>query len=179
MGEIWSPVVWLAVVVSLVYLLLNIIARSIHSPHRTIYARILDSLCELPHYLKIGPWSKPYTIHTAISYAMRSSGLKDVGGSDKLTFIERYSLTHVLGLERSKASFSPAGIIVAHYQLSSRMYQRIKFFDYLKKHPSIEKNELKPPIFVIGFPRTGTTFLHELLGLHPEVRMHYSWEVSF
>jgi hypothetical protein len=51
--------------------------------------------------------------------------------------------------------------------------------DYFKKHPNIlkiESNSIKSPIFIIGFPRTGTTFLHELLGLHPKVRMHYSWQ---
>jgi hypothetical protein len=51
--------------------------------------------------------------------------------------------------------------------------------DYFKKHPDISKiesNSIKSPIFIIGFPRTGTTFLHELLGLHPKVRMHYSWQ---
>ena len=31
-------------------------------------------------------------------------------------------------------------------------------------HPSTSLNPL------------GTTFLHELLGLHPKVRMHYTWE---
>ena len=35
---------------------------------------------------------------------------------------------------------------------------------------------VKKPLFVIGFPRTGTTFLHEMLGLHPLLRMHYLWE---
>ena len=35
---------------------------------------------------------------------------------------------------------------------------------------------VRSPIFVIGFPRTGTTFLHEMLGLHPAVRMHYTHE---
>jgi hypothetical protein len=40
----------------------------------------------------------------------------------------------------------------------------------------MESNSIKSPIFIIGFPRTGTTFLHELLGLHPKVRMHYSWQ---
>lgn len=46
----------------------------------------------------------------------------------------------------------------------------------MKKHPKVEKITVKNPVFVIGFPRTGTTFLHEILGLHPDVRMHYTWE---
>jgi hypothetical protein len=47
----------------------------------------------------------------------------------------------------------------------------------MKAHPSVAKQPLlNAPVFIIGFPRTGTTFLHELLGLHPDVRMHYTWE---
>ena len=53
---------------------------------------------------------------------------------------------------------------------------RLELVDYLKKHPKVEKIAVKNPVFVIGFPRTGTTFLHEILGLHPDVRMHYTWE---
>ena len=36
--------------------------------------------------------------------------------------------------------------------------------------------KIRPPIFVIGFPRTGTTFLFELLGLHESVQVHKTWE---
>ncbi len=46
----------------------------------------------------------------------------------------------------------------------------------MKKHPAIKDIKVNSPVFVIGFPRTGTTFLHELLGLHEAVRMHYTWE---
>ena len=36
--------------------------------------------------------------------------------------------------------------------------------------------KVKAPVFVIGFTRTGTTFLHELLSLHKSVRSHHTWE---
>ena len=39
--------------------------------------------------------------------------------------------------------------------------------------------KLRGPVFVVGFTRTGTTFLHELLGLHPAVRSHRSWEQMY
>jgi hypothetical protein len=49
--------------------------------------------------------------------------------------------------------------------------------DYLKKHPKVNNIEFNDaPVFVIGFPRTGTTVLHELLGLHQDVKMHYTYE---
>jgi len=58
------------------------------------------------------------------------------------------------------------------------METRLRFVDFITRHPQVEQTSLggSEPIFVIGFPRTGTTFLHELLGLHPRVRMHYTWE---
>ncbi|KAJ1442334.1 P-loop containing nucleoside triphosphate hydrolase protein [Ochromonadaceae sp. CCMP2298] len=56
------------------------------------------------------------------------------------------------------------------------MRVRLELFDYLKRHPAVQATDLKNPIFVVGFTRTGTTFLHEMLGLHEGVRMHHTWE---
>ena len=56
------------------------------------------------------------------------------------------------------------------------MEVRLKLVEYLKNHPAVTQIKLKDPVFVIGFPRTGTTFLHELLALYPNFRSHYSWE---
>jgi hypothetical protein len=49
----------------------------------------------------------------------------------------------------------------------------------LKKLPAgtLEK-PLLPPVFVIGLPRTGTTFLHRLLALDPHVRCPLTYEVG-
>jgi hypothetical protein len=107
---------------------------------------------------------------------MKNTGLTDLGGNDKTTFIERYNTTIVKGQELCKSKFSPGGVIIVKQTMARRMGERLRMMDYLKRHPSIEKISLRQPIFVIGFPRTGTTFLHELLGLHHDVRMHYTWE---
>jgi hypothetical protein len=57
------------------------------------------------------------------------------------------------------------------------MEVRLSMVDYIKQHPKVKDVKFdQSPIYVIGFPRTGTTFLHELLGLHPVVRQHYTWE---
>ncbi len=53
---------------------------------------------------------------------------------------------------------------------------RLKMVDYIKKHSMIKSIPIKNPIFVVGFPRTGTTFLHEILGLHPQVKSHTTWQ---
>ena len=51
-----------------------------------------------------------------------------------------------------------------------------RFVQYLRRHPGVLQMKVRGPVFVVGFTRTGTTFLHELLGLHPAVRSHVTWE---
>lgn len=42
--------------------------------------------------------------------------------------------------------------------------------------PAILETELPPPVFIVGWPRTGTTFLHQLLALDPASRTIPYWE---
>ena len=116
---------------------------------------------------------KPNDIHFAVQEAIRRTGLRDMGNSSE--FIQRYDVARKLGFARSKSQLTPFGYYILQETLTRRMVTKLSLFDYLKKHPSIADVPIKNPIFVIGFPRTGTTFLHELLGLHPKVQMHHSW----
>ena len=138
----------------------------------------LEAVFHIPKHLKLGYFSrKSNDILVAIELAMKSTKLTDMGGSDGgKAMVKRYQMVRAIGVEKSGARYTPLGYIIALEVLRKRMETRLKFVDYLKRNPMIEKIPMKSPIFVIGFPRTGTTFLHELLGLHPQVRMHYSWE---
>ena len=141
-------------------------------PWRTCF---LDVLAEIPYAIGRGPWQRN-DIDAAIKSAKRVTGLSDLGGDGGVGMLLRYQTARRVGLEKSKAKYSPAGFAVVFGTIHRRIVTRLRFVDFLKKHPSVEKVIMRPPVFVIGFPRTGTTFLHELLGLHPGVRMHYSWE---
>lgn len=99
-------------------------------------------------------------------------------GGDEKEFIRRYQPLLSQGIEASKAQLSPTGQMVVASTTQKRIETRLLLVNYLKKHPEIHKIEVRRPVFVVGFTRTGTTFLHELLGLHPEVCMHYTWEQS-
>jgi hypothetical protein len=158
-------------------LVVRIFMRKRSSPNKPLFMCFLDASCEIFSLLKVGPWGKPNDIHHAMEVAVKETGLTDFGiekyGSD---FIRFYEVLRKTGLEKSKARYSPMGYYIAGSSLKRRMASRLKMIDYLKKHPQVEKIQLKSPIFVVGFTRTGTTFLHEMLGLHEKVRMHYSWE---
>src|SRR6266446_7154359 len=44
-------------------------------------------------------------------------------------------------------------------------------------HPAITQHHIRAPLFVVGLPRTGTTFLHTLLSADPANRAPLTWEV--
>ncbi|MGB0916909.1 MAG: sulfotransferase family protein [Flavobacteriales bacterium] len=55
---------------------------------------------------------------------------------------------------------------------------RLRLIDHLKANPQIRKNEIKRPIFIVGFPRTGTTLLQNLLHLSDDYRALPFWEIT-
>jgi hypothetical protein len=44
-------------------------------------------------------------------------------------------------------------------------------------HPEIADAGIHQPVFITGMTRTGTTFMHNLLGAHPELRAPALWEL--
>lgn len=45
--------------------------------------------------------------------------------------------------------------------------------------PAYRKTEIRKPVFIIGHPRSGTTFLHRLLTNGGEFSVFKSWEISY
>lgn len=136
----------------------------------------LDSVLEFLWYFKVGPFSKSNDILYALVTAMQSTGLTDLGASEQIDMVQKYSIVREVGLKKSQIRYSPLGYVVVQSILTRRMESRLQLVDYLKRHPVVETVKIKDPVFVIGFPRTGTTFLHELLDLHENGRSHFSWE---
>jgi hypothetical protein len=48
-----------------------------------------------------------------------------------------------------------------------------------RSRPDIATQDLGAPVFVIGFLRTGSTLVHNLLGLHPDVHSPRLWELAY
>lgn len=164
-----------AVIAFAVFVYFDATSRKKVSPSTTLLRCVLDSLCVIPKALKVGPWAKPFTFATAISQAKEITKLNDMGPHEA-SICARYDVALKIGLAKSKMKISPLGDYFLLRTNRLRMETRLKLIEYAKQHPELKSIEIKNPVFVIGFPRTGTTFLHELLGLHPDVRMHYTWE---
>ena len=79
---------------------------------------------------------------------------------------------------RPLSQMSPMGALLLQRTLWKRVDSRLRLVDYIKRHPSVAEVDVGSPTFVVGFTRTGTTMLHELLGLHPDVRSRVESRIS-
>ena len=69
------------------------------------------------------------------------------------------------------------GVRVMRDLMVLRLSTRLKWTDWIAKHPEINTSELpQPPIFIVGTPRSGTTLLYNLMSHHPDVRCPVFWE---
>ncbi len=156
-------------IVVIAFFVLRFIWRKLKSPSRTTMMVFLDTIFEIPAALKIGPWSSHPNIYPGKLEAER------FGDSGKRV-VNIYELTRRVSFAKSQCRFSPGGHIFVRNMYDLRLDEKTKFFSYLDRHPAVLQVKIKAPVFVIGFTRTGTTFLHEMLGLHEDVRSHYTWE---
>ena len=131
---------------------------------RPALARVLNTILAVPQTLQISYWGVPNDIHTAIKMAKKETGLSDFGFGGERFMVESYDLVRRIGLHRSGAEYTSLGHYFVVQALSNRVRDRLEMVEYVRRHPQIQTIKLDSPVFVIGFPRTGTTFLHELLG---------------
>eukprot|EP00941_MAST-03F_sp_MAST-3F-sp1_P002753 g2753.t1 len=64
-------------------------------------------------------------------------------------------------------------------QAVAAVSRRLQVFDWIDRYPEILEVSLPPIIMIVGFPRTGTTVLHNLLSLHPQGRPMLRWELMY
>lgn len=71
---------------------------------------------------------------------------------------------------------------VAHVYVRQSMLRalvnRLRIEDYIKRHPEVLEIEIERPMFVLGFPRTGTTLLQNVLSLDSDARALRMWELT-
>jgi hypothetical protein len=103
--------------------------------------------------------------------AMEETQLSDFGDeSFKMPF--RVLLKSLV----DEADMHAMGRLMMFRTLVRLLSNRLKIHDDLKRHPEILDVPIRRPLFILGFPRTGTTFLHKLLACDPNARSMSLWE---
>ena len=107
-----------------------------------------------------------------IETAKRRTGLHDFGDGDF-----REPLARLLESCWRDARLNVIGNIALRSDVLRILRNRLLLQRDRRLHPEIAHHEIRSPLFVLGLPRTGTTFLHTLLSSDPQNRAPLTWEV--
>jgi len=109
--------------------------------------------------------------------AVRNPAIKRTGLED---FGEQYhqeGLSRVLESAVEDANLHFIGRLIIQNAVKINLMKRLWLTEAVKHHTEIFQRPLRPPIIVIGLPRTGTTFLHRMLAADPANRAVPMWEL--
>jgi len=105
--------------------------------------------------------------------AKRKTGLSDTGDD---RFLE--PMTKVLEQVADHERYTPLARGFIHGICVRAVVHRLKIEQFLKEHRETLDIPIERPIFVLGFPRTGTTVLQNLLEQPPQRRALQFWETT-
>jgi len=107
--------------------------------------------------------------------ARRRTGLGDFGDPP----VEPALSVLVSSLER-EADLHPLGRFLMRSHLRSILETRLRLAAaWAGRLEALEASPIQRPVFITGMPRSGSTFLHELLAEDPDNRAPRVWEVMF
>ncbi len=112
---------------------------------------------------------KPESLKAA---AERETGLSDWGSDD---FWPGYDvLFRALDADDTQTLI---GRLSLRMEGLRRLKNKLLLEQALKLHPEILDQPIRRPLFIVGFPRTGTTMLHRLLCQDPRVQVPEYWKL--
>ena len=116
----------------------------------------------------------PLDEDSLLSHAMANTGLSDFGDDNW-----RPHFRMLLKLIEEEAKLNFFGRLWTRSDFLTYLEARLRIVDAYKQHPEIEDEVVKEPIFIVGFGRSGTTILHEVLSHDPQFRSVQRWEELF
>ena len=117
----------------------------------------------------------PFDAQDLYDKARRMTGLEDFGAPP----VERALSVLADSLER-EANLSPLGRFLLRTHLLDLLKTRLRLEEvWRSRSRDAASSPIVRPIFITGMPRSGSTFLHELLAADPALRAPRIWEVMF
>jgi len=132
--------------------------------------RAVDAACHLFDRLGLGLGS--LDVDSILATAQRRVGLDDWGDDAFLTPMRR------VAAHAERAGFSHLARVVVRQILVTAVTNRLRIEDWMRRHPEAADFPVKRPVFILGFPRTGTTLLQNLLSLDDGARALRFWEIQ-
>ncbi len=138
----------------------------------TIRAGLLSGLDRIADAL--GLFSAPSRPEDLTRLACRRSGLDDFGD---WSFEE--PLAVLLRAYEQEANLGTFGRVGVRWDMVRFLSNLLRLRDEEKKAPGIRDEPIDRPIFILGLPRSGTTFLHNLMASDPANRVPRCWETIY
>ena len=88
----------------------------------------------------------------------------------------RENLELLIASINAEAGLRPEVIPGVRRQLAQPLRNRLQVSDWVRRYPEIRDGVIEAPIFVIGMPRSGTTYFQYLFDSEPSMRMLRYWE---
>jgi hypothetical protein len=106
-----------------------------------------------------------------------------LAGARKATGLEDWGGEHFLEPLRVMLDDVESSSLTTLARISTRdiglhcLGNRLRLTEYFKQHPHVAAQKIDRPVFILGFPRTGTTVLQNLLSLKEGRRALPFWEI--
>jgi hypothetical protein len=148
------------------------VARRLTVEHTTYPPLIRAANTAITCAGKLGLYTPDVTLEGMVEKAKRLAGWDDVWETPGAWEGMRHVIDNVDAL-----GFTPFSRQIMHETFVKGLTNRALLRKHLASNPHILQIPVERPIFVLGFPRTGTTTLQNLLALHPERRGLPFWQL--
>jgi sulfotransferase family protein len=115
----------------------------------------------------------PLEVEALILRAREASGLDDFGDFDGDW---RDRLERLIQAIEATGQLHVVGRLMTRQELLRGLLARLWLTERRKRHPAIARETIAEPIVIAGPARSGTSILHELLGLDPAARCPLAYE---
>jgi hypothetical protein len=88
----------------------------------------------------------------------------------------REPMERLLDAVNRESRFSAVGTVAFREMILKALTNRLQVEDWYHRHPEIDDEEIVAPVFGVGLPRTGSSFLSSLMALDPGTRSLRTWE---
>lgn len=119
-------------------------------------------------------WLLPLDSTKLCSAALRRTGLQDFGEPPL-----EPALSVLVGSLESEANLGPVGRFLMWSHLRDLLETRLRLVEAWKRDARRNAERIEKPVFIVGMPRSGSTFQHELLAEIPVHRAPRVWEVMY
>ncbi|MDD3799021.1 MAG: sulfotransferase, partial [Novosphingobium sp.] len=111
-----------------------------------------------------------FTVEEIKEAAVATSGLSDFGSTE---FEEPLAI--LVKAYNEEAQLSEIGEPAIRGELIGDLAGRLRVIEGLKRAPQALEENIEKPVFILGFPRTGTTTLHNMIQANPDCQVLEHW----